>query len=270
MNRNLSIILLGVLAQLLFSCDKTQTTPNPNPDPNPKPTVLSYGDSILYIKNQASDYIVLPNLSKAGTYLSFPEGMEIDPSTGAINVSKTDAGLKYKVSFIETGKKDTVSTFVTISGINYLDGFYKLTTADSIIRPLYNANPNISIPGINSGSLFDLGSGCNSQGCTVNATDGKINLAETVRNGVFGSTPSNNDRHEFELNYQINDKSGKATNTLKVKLYYFNTVNDITPEAYDIIASRQGTIFLTGLQTPVATQAKVGKPRPPCIFIVGH
>ena len=51
------------------------------------------------------------------------------------------------------------------------------------------------------------------------------------------ATPSNNDRHEFDLNYQINDKSNLAANKLKVKLYYFKTMSDVTQEAYDIITT---------------------------------
>jgi hypothetical protein len=116
---------------------------------------------------------------------------------------------------------------------------------------------------LNTGSLFDEGNGCNSQGCTVNAGDGEINLAQTVRNGVFGATPVNNDRHEFVLRYRISDKSGKAANSLNVKLYYFDTMNDVTQEVYDILNSRQGTI-ITG------ATAQSAKPRPPCIFIIAR
>lgn len=237
---------------------------------------IDYGDSILYLQNQSADVIVKPvqAATLAGEYSGFPEGIEIDSKTGAINVSKSEMGLRYKISFVPTGSKDTVSTIVLLSGINYLDGFYKLTTADSILRPTYNGSFNSVIPGINNGSVFDEGSGCNSAGCNVNIASGSINLAQTVRNAVFGTTPANNDRHEFQLNYRINDKSGKTLNTLKVKLYYFKTMNDVTQEAYDIIASRQGTIlraanFATAsLRTLNANKA--AKPRPPCIFIVAQ
>jgi hypothetical protein len=115
----------------------------------------------------------------------------------------------------------------------------------------------------------------------VNVGDGQINLAQTVRNGVFGATPSNNDRHEFELDYRVNDKSGKALNTLRVKLYYFDQMSDVTQEVYDIIDSRQGTIldaspvFNSNFPIPVSrtasnsvtqTQGKTAKPRPPAFY----
>ena len=177
-------------------------------------------------------------------------------------------------------------TVIVISGINFLDGFYKLTTADSVIRPLYNANANSLVPGVNNGTAFDIGSGCNSAGCNVNTVVGSINLAQTVRNGVFGATPSNNDRHEFDLNYEINDKSGKAPNTIRVKLYYFDSISDVTQEVYDIINSREGALFgvhprpipfassLTSINSVDGQTAILGKaipkPRPPCIFILGR
>ncbi|MDB5277723.1 MAG: hypothetical protein JWR61_2678 [Ferruginibacter sp.] len=257
---------------IIFSCKKdTAITPVVPPG-----FTLSYGDSVFYLKDQSEDYIIKPTQALAGEYGGFPEGIEIDPATGAINVSKSETGLRYRITFLPTGSKDTISTILVISGINFLDGFYKLTTADSVLKPLYNAGRGTAIPGSGSGTLFDEGSNCNGAGCTVNVSNGTINLAQTVRNGVFGSTPSNNDRHEFLMNYRINDKSGKALNSLKVKLYYFDSINDVTQEVYDIIQSRNGTVFRTNLSNssafsrPFGVAGKPSKPRPPCIFILAR
>jgi len=263
MMRAIGKLVLGMMLTGIFSCKKNA---------GPAPVVSGapgYGDSILFAPNQSNDYIVTPSNTGHGTYTGFPEGIVIDANTGAINVTKSDAGLKYKITFSPAGSTDTFSTFVTISGINYLDGFYKLTTADSILHPVYNAAIGNPIPGLNNGSLFDIGSGCNSQGCNVNMANGAINLAQTVRNGVFGNVPSNNDRHEFDLNYTISDQSSQALKTIRVKLYYFNTISDVTQEVYDIISSRQGSIFLAG-NAAAARPVKPARPRPPCIFIVSH
>jgi hypothetical protein len=278
-----TILLSLVLLISAFSCKKTNSGGNTNPPP-PGGYHLSYGDSVFYLNNQASDYIVMPEVPRAGQYIGFPEGIDLDPNTGEINISKSETGLRYRITFIPDGSTDSFSIAIVISGINFLDGFYKLTTADSVLKPIYNANFNSPIPGVNNGSAFDIGSGCNSAGCNVNIVLGSINLAQTVRNGVFGATPSNNDRHEFDLNYEINDKSGKAPNTIRVKLYYFDSINDVTQEVYDIINSREGALF--GVQpkpipferftsvnsiTQTNTQAKpTPKPRPPCIFILGR
>ena len=276
-------ILLLILPVALFSCKKDNVAGG-NPPP-PSGSDLSYGDSIFYIRNQATDYIVTPLKIREGQYSGFPDGIDIDQNTGAINISKSETGLRYRISFVPAGSTDSIQTTIVISGINFLDGFYKLTTADSVIRPLYNANINNSIPGVNNGTTFDVGSGCNTAGCNVNVAVGSINLAQTVRNGVFGPTPANNDRHEFDLNYEINDKSGKALNTIRVKLYYFNSIADVTPEVYDIINSREGAILdvqpksipfagFTSTNSTSSQTAVLGKvlpkPRPPCIFILGR
>ena len=262
-------MLFYICFLILFaeSCKKTVS----NTDPAPGVTFFSYGDSVFYQKNQSNDYIIAPTNNLTGRYLSFPDGLDIDGNTGAVNVSKSETGLKYMIAFIPDGNKDTTMKFITLSGINYMDGFYILTGNDSIAYAVYNATPGAMIPGLNNGSIFDLGSNCNSQGCTVNASNASINLAQTVRNGVFGSTPSNNDRHEFDMAYQVNDKSNSAVNKLKVKLYYFKTMSDVTPEAYDIINTRQGTIIGPSNTVPsFALTTSVAKPRPPCIFIVGR
>lgn len=265
-------LLMGIIA--CMSCSKSDS---PAPPVVPPGFKLNYGDSILYTQNQVADYIVpvVQQPSVAGTYSAFPEGIDINTQTGAINVSKSEIGLRYRVSFAPTGSTDSIHTIVLLAGINYLDGFYKLNTADSILRPVYNGTKSNQVPGISNGTVFDEGSGCNSAGCNVNTSDGTINLAQTVRNGVFGSTPQNNVRQEFTMNYRINDKSGKALNTLKVKLYYYKSQADIAQEAYDIIASRDGTVFrtagdLSGIAERTFNVNKAAKPRPPCIFIVAQ
>jgi len=270
-------ILMGAMA---VACSKADITPPVTPPVVP-PAALSYGDSVFYQQPQATDYIVTPVKSTlTGVYSGFPEGIEIDAATGAVNVSKSEMGLHYRISFVPTGSKDTLNTIILLSGINFLDGFYKLTTADSILKPIYNGNKANTVPGINNGTVFDEGNGCNSAGCNVNTGAGSINLAQTVRNAVFGATPTNNDRHEFQLNYRINDKSGKSLNSLKVKLYYFKSMADVTQEAYDIISSRDGTIFrsaatgaepvFAGANSRVFNANKAAKPRPPCIFVIAQ
>jgi hypothetical protein len=274
--------MLLALTFLAASCKKH----NNNPAPPPIQT-LSYGDSVYFLNPLGIEVKVAPVSGGAGHYFGFPQGIDIDGNTGVINVSKSETGLRYQVYFIPDGSQDTVSTMITVSGINFLDGFYKLSSDDSIAHPLYNGLASQSIPGVNNGSLFDEGANCNRQGCDVDVANGRINLAQTVRNGVFGAIPSNNDRHEFRLDYRINDKSGKAINTLNVKLYYFDTMGDVTPEVYDIISSRQGTILSDVLQgsifgesskittttrhtTVTGLNLAAAKPRPPCIFIIAR
>jgi hypothetical protein len=287
------LFLLFAVTAITASCSKTggsnATVPPVVPvDPvNPAgKDSLSYGDSVFYLSPGTDDYVVSPVRSRSGQYFGFPEGIQIDVNTGAINVSASETGLRYRISFVADGSTDTLSTMIVLSGINFLDGFYKLTGKDSVLTPVYDAVSGKAIPGQNGNTVFDEGLSCNSAGCDVNTKAGSINLAQTVRNGVFGATPSNNDRHEYEMSYRIDDGSHQALNKLKVKLYYFATMEDVTSEAYDIISSRDGTILGvdpmpffqpgTGVnggsatpQNPSLLKAqKPAKPRPPCIFII--
>jgi hypothetical protein len=128
--------------------------------------------------------------------------------------------------------------------------------------------------------LHLIGLGCNHEGIAVSTTDGRINLVQTIRNGFFGRYPDNGTRKEFQLNYSIHDNSQQALNGLKIKLYYFETMNDVTPDLLKLLQDRQGTVF--GANTNVYSEEilssaagvsgvfKAAKPRPPCIFIIGR
>jgi hypothetical protein len=286
---NRIFLLAGLWLTLICSCNKNsgQATPPPTGPTTPPGGgfALSYGDSLFYLRTQTADYTVSPTSGGTGQYFGFPEGLQIDGNSGDIDVSKSETGLRYRVSFVpNSSSTDTFTTMITISGINFLDGFYNLAQGDSIAYPIYNGWSANAIPGLNNGSLFDEGSTCNKQGCTINTGSGQINLAQTVRNGVFGSVPSSNSRQEFLMSYRINDNSQKALNTIDIKIYYFATMADVSQEVYDIISSREGTILGTSLnpasllqQRTAATVAVAGsaaakpaKPRPPCIFIVGR
>lgn len=244
------------------------------------PYKLSYGDSIIYLKAQSQDYIVYPTEHRAGTYYGFPEGIEIDDDTGEINVSKSETGLRYRIAHISPDG-DTSQTYIVLSGITYFDKFYNLSLGDSIAGPVYNANENRPLP--LSGSVFDSDNTANSGGCSVKTTDGKINLAETVRNGVFGTVPTNDAAREFDIVYKLNDNSGKATNKIRVKLYYYNSMADVAPDLLQILQEREDqNVFLrvnntnSQLNNLMARPGSVfgtealAKPRPPCVIIIGQ
>ena len=273
-----SVLLIIVAAVTINSCAKPNDTPvnPPVPPPPPPANVLSYGDSILYLQNQAADYIVFPKTAQQGTYTGFPEGIELDPVTGAINISKSETGLRYRIVY-HSPTGDSSVAYVVLSGITFTDHFYHLSAGDSIAPPVYNASISRTLP--LSGSTFDEGNGANSGGCSVKTNNGKINLAETVRNGVFGNNPTNDVRKEFDIAYRINDGSSKSLNKLRVRLYYYATMADVAPDLLQTLSDRQtdgvfiGGNFLsptgTGVFTSSAIAAKA-KPRPPCVIIIAN
>lgn len=259
--------LLLTAAVSWLSCNKSDATNDPA-----EPYALSYGDSILYLRPSAGDYIVNPVSTRPGTYSGFPDGIEIDDNTGAINISKSETGLRYRIT--HTAPNGTITeTKVVLSGITFKDHFYFLSNNDSIALPIYNADENRVLP--LNGSLFDEGNLANSGGCSVKTDNGKINLRETIRNGVFGFPPRNDAQETFEIKYRINDASGKSENKLKVLLYWYNTINDVPQYVWDILNERtqQGVFLRNGMVNTSASMErldKAAKPRPPCVVIVDH
>ncbi len=249
--------LVGLTLISLSGCSKNAASPEPA-------YTLSYGDSIIYLQPQADDYIVHPLQHRDGVYEGFPDGIEIDEVTGAINVSDSETGLRYEITHTSPSGKKT-KTRVVLSGITFTDKYYFLSQNDSVAFPVYNANPAGAVP--LNGSTFDEGDIANNGGCSVRTNNGQINLAETIRNGVFGATPENDKRETFEIRYRLNDNSGKAVNKLKVLLYYYETMADVPADVLETLRDReeQGVFLKT-----TSMNGKVAKPRPPCVIIIAN
>lgn len=258
------IVLLATVG--LFACNKSGNAPN-----DPGPYKLSYVDSILYLKPTGSN-IVYPINHRSGTYEGFPEGIEIDGISGAINLNNSETGLRYRITHTDPDGKKTI-TMIVLSGVTFTDHFYRLSTGDSIANPVYNASPSRILP--LGGSNFDEGNVANGGGCSVKTDNGKINLAESIRNGIFGNNPSNDDKKEFEIKYRINDGSGKSLNKLKVKLYWYNTMADVPQDLWDILNDRtsQGVFLRNGGVSGndlAGRNEQLAKPRPPCVIIIAN
>jgi hypothetical protein len=266
MKRNILFIVLLAGSAALFSCNKEV-------DGGLTPYTLSYGDSILYLKPSAGDYIVNPVTPSPGVYSGFPDGIEIDDNTGAINVSKSETGLRYRITHTATDGKVT-SIMVVLSGITFTDHYFRLSTGDSVAKPVYNASTARVLP--LTGSSFDEGNVASTGGCDVKTTNGQINLAQTVRNGIFGSTPQNDVRKDFDIEYRLNDASGKSLNKLRVRLYYYNSMADVPADLLTTLQDREDLgVFLRPGSSAETTSIipgvdGVAKPRPPCVIIIAN
>ncbi|MBB3056695.1 hypothetical protein [Mucilaginibacter gotjawali] len=266
------IFLVLLFAFFIQSSCKKDKAPAVN---IPVQVIPLYADSILYIKN-ANQNIVYPVGPAQGSYTSFPDGLKIDQSTGAIDVNNSETGLKFKVTFTDQSSGNAKTAYVTISGINYRDKIFNLAAGDSIATPIYNADAGAPIPQINNGSTFDTNSGCKNAGIEVNPVDGTINLAKSVRDQLIdtGST------QEVKLQYKINDQSREALNGLNVKIYFYRNAGEIPQYLQDILTERKTTIlaapinrFASLAAAPMAftsAQNKPGRPRPPCIIVVSR
>lgn len=233
---------------------------------------LSYGDTLFYLHPGGSNIIFPVNtLAGGGEYIGFPRGIELDSLTGAIDISRSETGLRYKIMYIIHGSSDTISTKITLSGINFYDGIYNLSKGDSIAPSIYNASGIPFVPGqfgIGKNCVFDDGNDCNKQGCNVSLVDGRINLAKSLRDGAV--LRKNDSQKEFTYYYRMDDASDKALNHLKVKIYYYNSAADIPQYLWDIVLHDHAGTILPGVKPLYGSMrgAATARPRPPCLIIV--
>jgi hypothetical protein len=263
-----SIQFFGIIflfAASMLSCKKED---NSNPDiinPPSSNIVLNYGDSIFYLRANGNNIKTPLPINRAGKYYGFPEGIEIDENNGNIDLDESEMGLRYRIMFVPNGTRDTISTKVVLSGINFYDGIYKLSAGDTIANAIYNAKGVAYEPGLFGTGLnnsFDEGNGCNSQGCAVSLINGKINLAKSLRDGAIPRV--NDSQKEFTYFYKMDDASGRVLNKLKIKLYYYTNRTAIPQYLWDILNIDHAGTILRG------TAARVAKPRPPCVIIIDN
>jgi len=268
MKTNLFHLIL-IVTLVVTACSK-----NSSPDaPTNQAYKFTYGDSVLYLRNSATDYIVSPTISKPGSYESFPKGLSINASTGAINVSQSETGMRYKITFTAT-TGEVYTTNLLIAGINYLDKYYFLSQGDSIAFPIYNGDPTRSIPTGN----YDVGGDANHRGLAVHSANGQINLMQCIRNGLFGNLPKTDEWEDITIRYTSNDGSN-AVNSIGIIIYYYDRLSDVPENVKDIVQAHQGMVLGTDYKPIVSSPltqknglspALLGKPRPPCVIIVGH
>lgn len=276
--RNLWIFFAVAVIQLISGC-KGDSVPNPPDDGGGSggggTARLSYGDSIFYVRN--SSYTINPvPTGRAGKFYAWPEGLELNNNTGAIEVNSSETGLRYKVMFVPDGTRDTISTKIVLSGVNYQDHYHVQTANDSLSRPFYNANfSQFTLP---AGCSFDVGGSARADGLAIDPVTGVINVNQSIRNGFFGHIPARDgDKKELTVYYKIPDASGNATNKINVKLYFYNDISSVESDITQLLSDRTDmffrmsqNIFEPPLSTSTAHTLIASRPRPPCVIILGH
>ncbi len=255
---------------------------------------FSYSDTIFYIK-AGQNFTVNPVNSLSGTYAASPNGLVINANSGVIDVNASETGLKYKISFTPTGTDQVCETFVTIGGVNYLDGVYVLNQNQLTASPIYNGVPGLALPcedddeddgeddedededdDDDSSCDFDAanptGQLLRDLGFEI-SNKGIIDLQKTVENGTFGAIPVNGTILDVDLYYRLNDLSTLALNSIPLRFFYYDRLSDVPKEVLDDMAEKSALIN----QLPenknsnfrlLETVRPAGKPRPPYVVIV--
>jgi hypothetical protein len=262
------ICILSFACLLVFACKK-ETTVTPKDQ-------LSYGESVFYL--QPANYTIFPQQAKPGSYTAYPDNLLIDNATGAITIAlkgrdgQSQTGLKYKIKYKSPNSDLEDSTFITISGINYLDAFHYLAQNDSIIAPTYNANNSLPLPGGNYAIGVD-------GKLAINPANGNINVNESIRRGFFDD-PAHSSWKQVTIKYALNDRSHAIENQLDIILYRYNSTADVPTNVSGLMQAHQSLSLGLNTRAIPSTPAPVDnnlssdlslfKPRPPCIVIIGH
>jgi hypothetical protein len=251
-----------------------QTTPPEVPFPvviNVNCNGPEYGDSVIYPQpvGLLQSYIVNPvNNPGPGQYFSWPQGLSINSTTGAINVTQSESGQRYAIGFVKSGTNDTCMTSVIIGGAAYSDGVYVLESNQTLAAPYYNANP--ALPPVCTGSsngkgcVWDVNGLAKLQRVEIDKHTGIIDLQKTISNGAFGPLLLNGATIQTTIYYQLTDASNMATQSTPVKFIYYNKRSDVPQSLLDQITNKQNNI----LQDILILLG--GNPRPPLIVITRY
>jgi hypothetical protein len=246
-----SIILSVLFSSAVISCQKTLEEPVMNENDGSRVRMLtteksfSYGETTFFVGKNAKDNVVRPVVAprQPGKFVAIPAGLSLNPFTGAIDLSKSDAGQAYKVFFVSTNGKLADSARVVISGVDYNDGIYNLKSpqmSSGKIAPRYNANSSLFVP-VSASNSFGLENRGQARGrLVINSRTGDIDIDASLKSGAFGRTnPGNGASNEFNIQYRIADKSVRTPNSIKVKVYYFTDESSIPQELLNTIKERE-------------------------------
>lgn len=244
------------------------------------PNAPDYGDSIIYLQPVNGQYTVSPvnNSGIQGTYLSWPEGLDINKNSGDINVSKSETGVRYKVGFVKKNTTDTCISQLIIGGMTYLDSIYVMDKNDTLASPIFNTDPksasicdasdDTDYPdnngnGNNKCSFDDdvPGSKANDAKLRVRTKSGIINLKKSLADGLFGKNPKNGDSKKVKIDYKLNDASKKAVQRITVQVVYYDKVSNVPTSLKNEISFKRASM--------TSYQIVNDKPRPPYLILVG-
>lgn len=270
---NPPVVLIDTLS---IGTPPSNTTPPPQQPAaqNSCPSLPIYGDTIIYPQptNGNSDYIVNPvNNPGPGKYLSWPQGMVLDSTTGAIDVTASETGLRYIIGFVASGTNDTCLSYLTIGGAAYADSVYVLSDGEDYAVPYFEANPNdLTLCQTSNACQFDVTGSAAKQHVVVNTSTGAINLAKTLNGtgllgGAFGILPVNGQTITTTIYYKISDDpSNNALQHISVQLVYYDQRSLINGGLLGLVVTKLDNL-VSGNEISTTTN-----PRPPLVVIVRH
>lgn len=279
----------GVFFSLIFilvACKKSTTSNDPDTEIDPPvelpkdtskvpfpQTIIPacsyapyYGDTLICAKPiDGQDYIVSPvNNPGAGKYMAWPIGMMIDSTTGAINVTKSETGLRYIIGFVKNGTSDTCLTELVIAGASYMDSVHVLSDGEKYANPYYNADPTLVSACSTGNCQFDITNEANNKKIFVDKNTGKIDLEKSLNQGAFGLLALDGDMVETTIYYKVNDGCNTSVQHIKVQFMYYTRKSQINAALLGNLLSKVTNLLNGNIISASAN------PRPPLIIITRY
>jgi hypothetical protein len=300
MKKVICALAIMLIIVSIVACRKSVDATDPSGNNNPKndtasvivpfpqtivtqcPGAPNYGDSILYLQPSAGDYIVSPiNHPDSGKYFAWPEGMDINKNTGAINVSHSEGGLRYSIGYVKNGTTDTCMQTMILAGASYPDSLYVLNSNERYAIPYFNSNPNLvaicsgsGVPGGGLTCIWDVTGQAASQHIIIDHNTGVIDLKNTLNQGAFGLLPINGTTVQTTISYKLNDNSNMAMQRITVNFVYYNRKADVPPDLLAAVEDKLNKILqnvlLIDLLSSSNKTTNTGNPRPPIIIVTRY
>lgn len=233
-----------------------------------------YADTVYYPSDYPAGYEVRPLTGLAGSFGSYPDGLEMDERNGNIEIKQSLTGLKYLVWYVPRGSTDTCKAFLTVSGVNYPDSIYAIKSASGLSTPVYNASLQQPAP-CTANCEFDdghdddngngfadeppLGQEMVPQGVSMDKSSGAINLKQSILDGALGSNPAPGTFKDFVLNYRLTDRTSKALNRMTLRLYYYKNKSQVPAALKKDLEEKKKFILLNNISDPYKVSYTVKK-----------
>ena len=233
------------------------------------PVLSLYGDTLIFPQPATGEDTIAPmNSPGPGQYFAWPAGMSLNHQTGVIDLTQSQAGMRYAVGFVPAGTKDTCISTLIIGGAAYYDSLMVMGDGDTLSAPYFNASAGLanvcSTPGACS---FDYDGQAAKKGVFIDPSTGIIQIFPTLNGkgklkGLFGAVPKNGSTSVVNIDYRLNDGSHNAPQHIQVKIEYYETVSQIPPGQLNILQGQT----LNAENNRLLTMSR--NPRPPVIIIV--
>jgi hypothetical protein len=202
----MKIIFILTMTVFLFACQE---------EPTQNTTTTASGDTIIYYRQPDIDFFQLPFCAGAHG-CDAVDCIDIDCDAGKLSATSCSA-TPYPWQCIS--QEGTTTVIVLISGVRYPGNTY-CTNNGGVSEPSYFGDTK----GVPEGSKFDIPPQgwptASSQGLSIDCHTGKIDIDQSVANGLFGEYPKNGTERKIRIYYRLNDKSLYTLNYTDITFVY--------------------------------------------------